>query len=295
MTDPQHYDEADLQRQWDELENESNRHAQPTPDLNDRRRGTKKPILIGLAGIALVAIAVFFALTVMSPDAPEESELVFAVPEQPSESQAMLSDYVAENRNALNENVAHINSVAEDVNATQRQLSELITSLQNLNPLQMQQNQEEIIVKVRELDSRQRDIEEQVRQSFQFQADTQDINERLTEVIQNHNRLVQEIEQLKDSVQQAHLDLEYLTQSIAQEQPASTSESTPVGEDGVIHALAQCLDESLEKPPGFELQGGDVNVAEQLAARFAQQLENGETTLFHLEEKLAACRNPSAS
>ena len=291
--EPQSYDEADLQRQWEEIETESNRSSQPTPDLNQRRRGIKKPLFISVIAILIIAIAGAIGYRAISGGDPEPPPLVFEVPDETAESQNMLSEYVAENRNALNDNVAHINSVAAEVTATQTQLSELIASLQNLNPLQMQRNQQEIIEKVRELDSRQREIEEQVRQSFQFQADTRDLNTRLTDLVQNHNILVHDSAALKESFHQARLDIEYLTQQLDSGQDSSSAAPQTATDEDLIRDLAECLNESLPKPPAA--QGEEVTFVEDLVSQFQAQLENGETTPFHLREKLNLCRNPTGS
>ena len=290
MTTQHNYDEADLQRQWEELETESNRPAQPTPDLNRRRRGIKKPLLISLAIIAIIGTLAFRAL---SGGEPEPPPLVFDIPEQTTESQDTISEYVAENRNALNDNVAHINSVGEDLAATQVQLNELIVSLQNLNPLQMQRNQEEIIEKVRELDSRQREIEEQVRKSFQFQADTRDLNGRVSELVQNHNTMAHDTAILKESLHQARLDIEYLTQQIAPPQETEPAITETSNDAALIRALAECRDASQIKPPAT--QGETISFVDHFISIYTEKMENGETTAFHLREELESCRNPTDS
>lgn len=293
MSTQHNYDEADLQRQWEELENETNRPAQPTPDLNRRRRGIKKPLLICLALVAIVIIAGTFMFRAFSSTEPELPPLVFDIPEDTTQSQDTISQYVAENRNALNDNVAHINSVGEDVAATQLQLNELIVSLQNLNPLQMQRNQQEIIQKIRELDTRQREIEKQVRQSFQFQSDTRDLNGRVSELVQNHNTMIHETATLKESLHQVRLDIEYLTQEIAPPQEAKPMNRETSNDEALIRALAECRDASQTKPP--VTQGETVSFVDHFISVYTEKLEKGETTAFHLREELESCRNPTSS
>lgn len=284
--DPPYDDQDEIQRQLDELQSESQRNQTPTPDLAQRKRGIAKPLIITVVLLLLVGGG-FLGWNALQDDA-EPPELQFTFEPEP-EPQDDLGAYVSENRTALNENVAHINAVSGDLSATQQQLQELIASLQQLNLLLIQQNQEEIITKVKELDTRQRGVEEQIRQSFQFQADTTQINERLAQVISNHNDLVDENSNLKAQLNQLTLDVEYLTQRLDESQ-ASDDEIKPSTEAELIRALAECQDESLEKPPGFERQ--NVSIADQLEEQYRRDLANGETSVFLLEEKLAQCLNP---
>lgn len=286
-SDHTYHEDDDIRRQLEELESEYSRESSPTPDLKQRRRGLGKPVIFVALAIVL-AVGGFFGWSALSSDEPPPLEFTFEEPEPPGS----LSSHVAENRTALNDNVNHINQVSQDLAATQEQLQQLIVSLQQLDPYQMHLNQEDIIVKVKELDSRQREIEEQIRQSFQINADTGQINDRLSQLIANHNTLVADITDAKTSLHQLQLDTQYLNDRLEESQQQGPTH--PVTEADLIQQLAQCRSNELPLPP---VPGGQVqlDITDQLVAQYTEQLQNGEISVFIIEERLAECLNPSST
>lgn len=291
--DPAPSPDSEILRQLEAIEAQRSQPAEPTPDLTQGRRKFRRLFLIG-ATVGILGTLGISGLIYFNQQSPEPAPVRHAT----EATNAQLSEYITENRISLNENVGHINRVSEANMATHLLLTELIESLNQLNPPQLHANQQEVIAKVKEIDTRVLENEEQLRAAFQHTHTVNTLSNRVDSMISNHNQLVENTQADQRTLADNTRQLGYLNQAVqellaqnpAADAPEPADVSVPRTEAELIAALAECRNAMLPKPGSVN---GNPDQTAALAARIRQRLADGDTSLYNIGRELAECLNPS--